>query len=116
MAADCQHCYLRFITLASTNRELEPAFERQRHGMQSIAWIVNEFEVLAVCVAKLQRVVADYDRAIAKFGATKDSAGRAIGVQISMSMKSIGPSTSTRVSRKSPSRRSMNSASPDSAK
>ena len=54
------------VRLVSTNRELEAAFEGQGHGAQPVARIVDEFEVLAVCLAKLQRVVADDDRALAQ--------------------------------------------------
>jgi hypothetical protein len=51
--------------LISTDGEFEAAVEGQRHGPQSVAWIVNEFEVVEVGVPKLRRVVADDDGAVA---------------------------------------------------
>jgi hypothetical protein len=42
--------------------ELEPTVERERHGTQPIARIVDEGEVVSVGVAELLRVVTDDDR------------------------------------------------------
>src|SRR5436190_12907315 len=55
-------------TLVSTNRELEAAFKGQGHRAEPIGRILDKVKVLPVCLAKLQRVVRDDDRALAQMG------------------------------------------------
>src|SRR4029077_5885443 len=82
------------------------------HGPKLLGWIIDECEIVGIGYPVLLGVVAYDDGSASQMRAMSSSAGRAIGIQISTSAKSTGPSMCRSVSRRSPSRRSMKRVKP----